>query len=118
MALLKTEYQPWEDAETGIPSPIPMHFTFFDPSGKGIVLEPVNTGAFKIYDSIGVMTNSPEYSWHLNNLRNYVQMRPHNVGENKLNDQLVIKQIESGSGLLGLHSALSFYSGNFSVKLH
>lgn len=85
---------------------------------EGIVLEPVNNGAFKIYDSIGVMTNSPEYSWHLNNLRNYVQMRPHNVGENKLNDQLVIKQIESGSGLLGLHSALSFYSGNFSVKLH
>lgn len=102
LALLKTKYQPWEDAETGIPSPIPMHFTFFDPSGKGIVLEPVNNGAFKIYDSIGVMTNSPEYSWHLNNLRNYVQMRPHNVGENKLNDQLVIKQIESGSGLLGL----------------
>ena len=29
LALLKTEYQPWEDTETGIPSPIPMHFTFF-----------------------------------------------------------------------------------------
>ncbi|NUF25479.1 linear amide C-N hydrolase [Bombilactobacillus mellis] len=45
-----------------------MHYTFFDDAGNSVVLEPVNQGAFKIYKSIGVMTNSPEYPWHLDNL--------------------------------------------------
>lgn len=80
-----------------------MHYTFFDDAGNSVVLEPVNQGAFKIYESIGVMmTNSPEYPWHLDNLRNYVQLTNHNLGQQQLNFQLDIKQIESGSGLLGL----------------
>ena len=99
---VKTNYPDWDDADTGIPTPIPMHYTFFDDAGNSVVLEPVNQGAFKIYESIGVMTNSPEYPWHLDNLRNYVQLTNHNLGQQQLNSQLNIKQIESGSGLLGL----------------
>ena len=48
------------------------------------------------------MTNSPEYPWHLDNLRNYLQLTNHNLGHNQITDQLDIKQIESGSGLIGL----------------
>lgn len=79
-----------------------MHYTFFDTQGRSLILEPVRNGAFKIYDGIGVMTNSPEYPRHLDNLRNYVQLTNHNLGYNQLTLQLKIKQIESGSGLLGL----------------
>ncbi len=98
----KTTYPDWDQAETGIPTPIPMHYTFSDATGKSIILEPVNHGAFKIYDGIGVMTNSPEYSWHLDNLRNYLHLTNHNLIHQQLTDELDIKQIESGSGLLGL----------------
>lgn len=98
----KTTYPDWEAADTGIPTPIPMHYTFSDSTGKSVILEPVNNGAFKIYDGIGVMTNSPEYPWHLDNLRNYLQLTNHNLGHNQITDQLDIKQIESGSGLIGL----------------
>ena len=98
----KTTYFDWEAADTGIPTPIPMHYTFSDSTGKSVILEPVNNGAFKIYDGIGVMTNSPEYPWHLDNLRNYLQLTNHNLGHNQITDQLDIKQIESGSGLIGL----------------
>ena len=95
-------YPDWEQADTGVTTPIPMHYTFFDTQGRSLILEPVRNGAFKIYDGIGVMTNSPEYPWHLDNLRNYVQLTNHNLGYNQLTPQLKIKQIESGSGLLGL----------------
>ena len=98
----KTTYPDWDQAETGISTPIPMHYTFSDATGKSIILEPVNHGAFKIYDGIGVMTNSPEYSWHLDNLRNYLHLTNHNLIHQQLTDELDIKQIESGSGLLGL----------------
>lgn len=98
----KTTYPDWEDADTGIPTPIPMHYTFSDAKGNSVILEPVNQGAFKIYDGIGVMTNSPEYPWHLDNLRNYLQLTNHNLGHQQLTEKLDIKQIESGSGLIGL----------------
>lgn len=51
---------------------MPLHYSFVDTSGDGIVLEPVEDGSFKIYDYAGAMTNSPEYDWHLVNLRNYI----------------------------------------------
>ncbi|WP_181189501.1 linear amide C-N hydrolase [Bombilactobacillus bombi] len=99
---VKTDYPDWEAAHTGIPTPIPMHFTFCDNNNHSIILEPVNNGAFKIYDGIGVMTNSPEYPWHLDNLRNYIHLHNYNLGHQQLTSQLNLQQIESGSGLVGL----------------
>lgn len=102
VGLLQSQYPAWEQAQTGITGPVPMHYTFSDSSGASVILEPVKNGAFKIYDGIGVMTNSPEYPWHVDNLRNYLQLTNHNLGQNKLSDKLQVNQIESGSGLLGL----------------
>ncbi|MFT8723997.1 MAG: linear amide C-N hydrolase [Liquorilactobacillus nagelii] len=86
---------------------IPSHYTFVDTTGKGIILEPVNNGYFKIYDSIGVMANSPEYDWQVTNLRNYVQLQGYNAGNTKLiptlnESDILLKEIGYGSGLLGL----------------
>lgn len=63
-----------------VPLPIlgvtpPLHWILADKSGECIVLEPTADG-IKVYDNpIGVMTNSPEFSWHLQNLRQYIGLK-------------------------------------------
>lgn len=82
----------------------PLHYTFVDKDKRAIVLEPVDKGHFKIYkDTMGVMTNSPEYPWHLNNMRNFIELQDTNRNEIKLIHGQEVKKIESGSGLLGLN---------------
>jgi choloylglycine hydrolase len=54
----------------------PLHFSIFDKSGKGIVVEYI-AGKMQIHDSIGVMTNSPGYDFHVTNLRNYLNLSPY-----------------------------------------
>jgi choloylglycine hydrolase len=55
----------------------PLHFSIFDASGKGIVVEFI-AGKLYVYDNIGIMTNSPSYDWQLLNLNNYVHLAPIN----------------------------------------
>ncbi|MDR3478282.1 MAG: choloylglycine hydrolase family protein [Gammaproteobacteria bacterium] len=55
----------------------PLHFSIYDNTGKGIVVEYV-AGNLTIYDSIGVLTNSPTYNWHTTNLENYLHLSPLN----------------------------------------
>ena len=48
-----------------------VHYMFSDRTGEAVVVEP-EEGGLKIHrDTIGVMTNSPDYPWHRTNLRNY-----------------------------------------------
>ncbi len=48
-----------------------VHYMFSDRTGEAVVVEP-EEGGLKIHrDTIGVMTNSPDYLWHRTNLRNY-----------------------------------------------
>jgi choloylglycine hydrolase len=55
----------------------PLHFSVFDETGKGIVIEYVN-GNLSLNDNIGVMTNSPIYAWHVTDLTNYINLSPYN----------------------------------------
>jgi len=49
----------------------PFHYVVHDPSGASLVIE-FNRGDMTVYDNpVGVMTNGPEFSWHLTNLDNY-----------------------------------------------
>ncbi|WP_057894668.1 linear amide C-N hydrolase [Lacticaseibacillus brantae] len=78
---------------------IPAHYTFVDETGDSIVLEPVNDGAFKLYDNIGVVTNSPEYGWQTTNLRNYMGMTDQNItADQEWNPNLTLHPIEGGTG--------------------
>lgn len=55
---------------------LPVHWMFADAAGVAIVVEITQTGVH-IYDNpVGVMTNSPEFPWHLTNLRNYMGAVP------------------------------------------
>lgn len=104
---------------------IPCHYTFTDPTGDAVVLEPVKGGKFRLFDSIGVTTNSPTYDWHLTNLRNYVNVQGHNVGDLTLQPVTGTKpfkaeQVGFGSGLLGIPgdytSTARFLRGAFLIR--
>lgn len=49
----------------------PFHYVVHDASGASLVIE-FHRGAMSVYDNpVGVMTNGPQFSWHLTNLDNY-----------------------------------------------
>ncbi len=49
----------------------PFHYVVHDASGASLVIE-FNRGEMSVHDNpVGVMTNGPEFGWHLTNLDNY-----------------------------------------------
>lgn len=91
--------------EESIKSIVPAHFTIADKKGNEIVVEFIDKEV-KIYeDTVGVMTNSPSYDWHLTNLRNYLYMKQSNVlehGESVRVGDVDLFETGYGTGLLGL----------------
>lgn len=85
---------------------LPLHFALHDAAGKSLVVEYVG-GTLNVYDNpIGVMTNCPEFSWHVTNLSNYVNLKPTNP------KPIVIKGMTfvatgQGNGMLGLPGDIS-----------
>ncbi len=58
------------DVEKAFGTPLPFHHAVTDAAGGSIVIE-YTEGKLTIHENkIGVMTNSPNYAWHLLNLRN------------------------------------------------
>jgi choloylglycine hydrolase len=79
----------------------PVHYVVHDSAGKSLVIEYL-AGKLNLYDNpVGVITNSPDFGWHLTNLRNYVNLTPTNVLTSDY-DGPRIGQIGQGSGMLGL----------------
>lgn len=79
----------------------PLHWCFSDRTGETIVVEPRAGGVRVHRNTVGVMTNSPDYEWHERNLLCYAHLR------NADYEGLTVcgkgfKQCFSGSGALGL----------------
>lgn len=73
LALLKNIYI------VGVQDPVtqtvaPLHWISTDKSGKSVVIEQTKTGLEVIDNPIGVMANSPDFNWHITNLRNYMNV--------------------------------------------
>ncbi len=88
-----------------LPSPLdmtpPLHYILHDPSGDCAVIE-FTEGKMKVYDNpLGVITNSPNFDWHVTNLRNYINLSPTNVPPVALSG-IKVGPLGQGSGLLGL----------------
>lgn len=49
-----------------------VHYIFSDSTGEAVIVEPDAEGIHVHRNTLGVMTNSPDYLWHRTNLRNYV----------------------------------------------
>jgi len=79
----------------------PLHYVVTEPSGKSIVVEYVG-GKLQVYDNeVGVLTNSPAYPWHIQNLRNYVNLTAVNAAPVKVGNT-TYAGTGQGSGLHGL----------------
>jgi choloylglycine hydrolase len=77
-----------------------LHFKVVDKTGAAIVIEFVN-GKAKIFDSVGVITNNPNYDWQLTNLRNYVGLQCKNH-ENVQLMKATYDKLSNGTGAIGL----------------
>ncbi|MFZ5584742.1 MAG: linear amide C-N hydrolase [Thermodesulfobacteriota bacterium] len=79
----------------------PLHYIVVDETGEALVIEYVD-GRLALHEcSVGVITNSPPYGWHLTNLRNYVGLSALNRPSVKIGHEQ-IAQIGQGSGAVGL----------------
>ena len=82
---------------------MPIHYAIFDKTGAGIVIE-YSKGQQNIYDNeVGVMTNIPDFSWHLQNLNNYAFLRNIDRNQGKFNN-FKVSAPDSGNALAGLPS--------------
>lgn len=83
--------------------PLPTaHWRIGDAKGNNIVLEIVNNGEIKIYDNkVGVLTNSPDYEWHIKNLNNYINLYSGNANSFDANGEEIFS-FGAGTGALGL----------------
>lgn len=52
--------------------PLAAHYILSDRSGETVIIEPDEGGLSIHRNTIGVLTNSPDYLWHRTNLRNFV----------------------------------------------
>ena len=65
----------------GYPDPVtgtkaPLHWIAADISGQCAVVEQTEKGMALFQNDIGVMANSPDFPWHMTNLRNYMDVSP------------------------------------------
>lgn len=80
---------------------LPLHFMVTDSTGETIVIE-TNSGELEIKDNpVGVMTNSPEFEWHLKNLNNYLTIQPENISDPELGNYQ-LRPFGNGAGTFGL----------------
>ena len=60
----------WNQPDLGNPT-IPVHYAIHDKEGNGLVLEYTKEGRTFFDNTVGAMTNAPDYAWHMENLKNY-----------------------------------------------
>ena len=85
----------------------PGHLVIYDASGKSIVMEFDEGGKVRIYDnSLGILTNAPDFPWHINHLRQYIGMSDENP---KPREMAGVKLIPTGhgAGMIGLPGDLT-----------
>ncbi len=54
----------------------PLHWIAADKTGACAVIESTQRGLEIFNNPIGVMANSPDFNWHMTNLRNYMEVSP------------------------------------------
>jgi choloylglycine hydrolase len=87
--------------EPALGFPPPGHFLITEPSGKAIVVEYID-GELVIFENpLGVITNAPNFDWHLTNLRNFINLSPVALPTVTI-DKLDFAPLGAGSGMIGL----------------
>jgi choloylglycine hydrolase len=95
----KVRVVPVVEEEIGIP--VAAHWMVTDPDGESVVIEYID-GEIRIFDNpLGVITNAPNFDWHMTNLRNYLNLSPVALPD-RIIDNLDFAPLGAGSGMIGL----------------
>ena len=78
-----------------------LHWRVADKYGRQIVIEYIDGIATVHENKLGVLTNSPEYDWHIKNLNNYIDLHPGSIEKHAFGN-ITLNPYGHGSGLLGL----------------
>jgi choloylglycine hydrolase len=78
-----------------------VHWRITEKSGKQVVMEIINQKVVFYDNPLGVLTNSPEFTWHLTNLNNYVNLSSGSINHRQVGS-LSLNAFGGGSGLHGL----------------
>ncbi len=82
----------------------PLHYAFYDKDGGSIVIEAVD-GKLTVYENpTRVMTNGPDFPWHLQNLNNYTHLTNIDRSHATLGN-VSISQPDSGIAIAALPSS-------------
>ncbi|MCD2493121.1 choloylglycine hydrolase family protein [Lacrimispora sp. NSJ-141] len=79
----------------------PLHWLIADQNGRCVVIEKVAAGLRLYDDSIGVLSNSPDFPWHMANLRNYMNITASQQDEAHWNS-VSLTPFGQGAGTFGL----------------
>lgn len=90
----------------GIEDPVteavtPLHWIITDRSGQCKIIEKMADGLHIIENPIGVLSNSPDFRWHMTNLRNYMNVTACQLQENSWNT-ITLSPFGQGTGTFGL----------------
>lgn len=83
----------------------PLHWLLADQDAS-IVVEPLNDGLHVYENPVGVLTNSPSFPYHIQNLCNYKNLGTGDAGNN-FSDQIQLSSYSRGMGAIGLPGDLS-----------
>lgn len=91
----------WAEPMEQIGAVPPLHIAVHDAKGNSLVVEFIR-GKKRIHDNkIAVLTNAPQFEWHVKNLGNYLNLRAMDAGAVDLNGT-VLSASGKGGGLLGI----------------
>ena len=90
--------------------PLAAHYILSDKGGEAVIIEPDEGGLTIHRNTIGVLTNSPDYLWHRTNLRNFVGVTnrpkaPQTIAGHEIRE--FGERLGGGSGLPGDYSSPS-----------
>ena len=85
----------------GTTTPAPFHYIVYDKSGNCLVIEPIDGKLISYETTLGTLTNSPTFDWHVTNLRNFINLTPFNAKPVTLNG-MTFKPFGQGSGMVGI----------------
>lgn len=79
----------------------PLHWIISDKDGQCMTIEKTRSGLHFIENPIGVLSNSPDFLWHMTNLNNYMNISP-SQNENAQWGTVTLSPFGQGQGSAGL----------------
>lgn len=83
------------------PTASTVHWRITEPNGRAVVMEIIDGVPTFHNNPIGVITNSPNFDWHMTNLDNYVNLYPGRAMPTPFGP-IKLRSLSNGTGLRGL----------------